>query len=66
MGAVDTDMMAGYDGPKLTPADVVTAALDGLEAGAVEVLVDETARQAKAALTLDPTARLAAFTAAVS
>jgi NAD(P)-dependent dehydrogenase (short-subunit alcohol dehydrogenase family) len=60
MGAVDTDMMQGYDGPKITTADVVSAALDGLEAGSLEVLVDETARQVKAGLSLDPAERYAA------
>jgi NAD(P)-dependent dehydrogenase (short-subunit alcohol dehydrogenase family) len=53
-GAADTDMMAGYEGPLLDPADVVRAALDGLAAGAVEVLVDDWSRAAKAGLAEDP------------
>jgi NAD(P)-dependent dehydrogenase (short-subunit alcohol dehydrogenase family) len=54
LGAADTDMMAGYEGPLLDPADVVRAALDGLAAGAVEVLVDDWSRAAKAGLAEDP------------
>ena len=54
LGAADTDMMAGYDGPLLEPADVVRAALDGLVAGSVEVLVDDWSRTVKAALAHDP------------
>jgi NAD(P)-dependent dehydrogenase (short-subunit alcohol dehydrogenase family) len=50
LGAADTDMMAGFDIPKLDPADAVRAALDGIEAGAREVLADETSARAKAAL----------------
>ena len=56
MGAVDTDMMAGIDVDKLNPADVVRAALDGLEAGRLEVLVDDASRHVKAALAADPSA----------
>ena len=33
LSSTDTDMMAAYDIPKNDPADVVRAALDGLEAG---------------------------------
>jgi NAD(P)-dependent dehydrogenase (short-subunit alcohol dehydrogenase family) len=54
MGAVDTDMMAGFDIPKIDPLDVVTAALDGIEAGRLEVLVDDAAVSAKQLLSLDP------------
>jgi NAD(P)-dependent dehydrogenase (short-subunit alcohol dehydrogenase family) len=56
MGSVDTDMMAGYDVDKMDPADVVRAALDGIQAGALEILVDDVSRQVKAALALDPSA----------
>ncbi|WP_144720399.1 SDR family oxidoreductase [Agrococcus jejuensis] len=59
MGLVDTDMTAAYDAPKITVAQVVTAALDGLEHGDVEVLADEPAKAAKASLALEPTARYA-------
>ena len=54
LGAAATEMMAGYHGPLLAPADVVSAALDGLESGQVEVLVDDWSRTAKAGLAQDP------------
>lgn len=54
LGAADTDMMAGYEGALLDPADVVRAALDGLVAGEVEVLVDDWSRTAKAGVAEDP------------
>lgn len=54
LGAADTDMMSGYDGPLLDPADVVRIALDALAAGSVEVLVDDWSRTVKAALAHDP------------
>jgi NAD(P)-dependent dehydrogenase (short-subunit alcohol dehydrogenase family) len=66
MGAVDTDMTAGWDIERISPAEVVSAALDGIEAGALEVLVDDAARQAKGSLTLDPSKRYAALAASVS
>jgi NAD(P)-dependent dehydrogenase (short-subunit alcohol dehydrogenase family) len=56
MGAVDTDMMAGFDIDKLDPAEVVRAALDGIQAGQLEILVDDASRQVKAALAADPAA----------
>jgi NAD(P)-dependent dehydrogenase (short-subunit alcohol dehydrogenase family) len=59
MGMVDTDMTAGWDIPKITPAAAVTAALDALEAGQSEVLVDDTARFVKSTLGLDPAERYA-------
>lgn len=54
LGSTDTDMMAGWDVPKNDPADVVRAALDGVESGALEVLVDDAAHQSKAALAAAP------------
>jgi short-subunit dehydrogenase len=61
MGPVDTDMGAqvGSGLDMMSPAEVVTAALDGLEAGAVEVLTDDLTREFKAALTADPAERYA-------
>jgi short-subunit dehydrogenase len=53
VGAVDTDMMAGWDVEKNDPSDVVRAALDGLETGKLEVLADAVSRQIKAALAAD-------------
>lgn len=56
VGAVDTELMAGYDGPKVDPAEVVRAALDGVEAGSLEVIVDEWSAMIKASLAGDPAA----------
>ncbi|MHA3703241.1 SDR family oxidoreductase [Jatrophihabitans sp. YIM 134969] len=64
MGYVDTDMAANVTAPKSTPAQIVTAALDALEAGEAEVLADDTARAVKAGLSLPAEQRYAAFTAA--
>ncbi|MCS6548576.1 SDR family oxidoreductase [Curtobacterium flaccumfaciens pv. flaccumfaciens] len=50
LGAADTDMMDGYEGPKVDPADVARAALDGVERGAAEVVVDDWSRMVKASL----------------
>ncbi|MWV57709.1 SDR family oxidoreductase [Rathayibacter sp. VKM Ac-2754] len=50
VGYVDTPMAAGADGPKASPADVVGQTYDGLEAGAFEVLADDTSRQVKSGL----------------
>ena len=50
VGYVDTDMAAHVDGPKSTPEDVAAQALDGIEAGAFEVLADDLTRQVKAGL----------------
>jgi NAD(P)-dependent dehydrogenase (short-subunit alcohol dehydrogenase family) len=47
---VDTDMTSGIDAPKSSPRDVALAALDGIESGAHEVLVDDITRQVKSAL----------------
>ncbi|MGY1856465.1 SDR family oxidoreductase [Modestobacter sp. SYSU DS0290] len=54
LGAADTDMMAGYTGPMSDPADVVRTALDGVQAGDWEVLVDDWSRGVKASLARDP------------
>jgi NAD(P)-dependent dehydrogenase (short-subunit alcohol dehydrogenase family) len=54
LGAADTDMMAGYDGPLIDPRSVAVASLDGVEAGAIEVLVDDWSRLVKASLANDP------------
>lgn len=63
VGYVDTDMTAGVDAPKSAPADVVRQVLDGLEAGASEVLADDTARQVRAGLHLPVDERYAPFLA---
>jgi len=54
VGSVDTDMGAGYDGPKSAPADVVRVALDGVRAGRLEVLADDWTAMIKASLAGDP------------
>lgn len=47
-------MSARFESPKLPPAEVVRAALNGVEAGDWEVLVDDWSRTVKAALADDP------------
>ena len=54
ISATDTDMMAGWDIPKNDPADVVRAALDGIAAGAWEVIGDEDIAVTKRGLSEDP------------
>ncbi|ACZ23589.1 short-chain alcohol dehydrogenase [Sanguibacter keddieii DSM 10542] len=50
VGYVDTAMAAHADGPKMAPDDLVTAVLDGVEAGAHEVVADELSAAVKAGL----------------
>jgi NAD(P)-dependent dehydrogenase (short-subunit alcohol dehydrogenase family) len=50
---VDTDMTAGLDAPKSDSRDVAAAALDGIEAGAHEVLADDTTRWVKSQVSGD-------------
>jgi short-subunit dehydrogenase len=45
MAYVDTDLTRGFEVPKTSPEDIVSRALDGLEAGLDEVLADELTRQ---------------------
>jgi NAD(P)-dependent dehydrogenase (short-subunit alcohol dehydrogenase family) len=53
-GVIDTEMGAAFtDLPKVSPQGVVDQALDGIEAGAEEVLCDERTRSVKAALPHD-------------
>lgn len=63
MGYVDTDMTAAVEAPKAAPADVVRQVLDGLEAGALEILADQTARDVRAALDRPVEERYAPFAA---
>jgi NAD(P)-dependent dehydrogenase (short-subunit alcohol dehydrogenase family) len=51
MAFVDTDLVRALDGPKSSPDEIVARALDGLEAGLLEVLADERTRLVKAGLT---------------
>jgi NAD(P)-dependent dehydrogenase (short-subunit alcohol dehydrogenase family) len=52
VGYVDTDMTVGVEAPKSVPADVIRTVLDGVEAGALEVLADDMTRSVKANLHL--------------
>ena len=54
LSATDTEMMAGWDLPMNDPADVVRAALDGIQAGQLEVLADDDSVRSKADLSADP------------
>jgi len=50
VGFVDTDLAAGIEGDKIPPQTVATSALDALEAGQSEAVVDEISRGVKSAL----------------
>jgi NAD(P)-dependent dehydrogenase (short-subunit alcohol dehydrogenase family) len=53
-GLVDTDMTAGIDFPKIAPETLITQALDALEKGDIEALVDDHTRAQKATLARFP------------
>jgi NAD(P)-dependent dehydrogenase (short-subunit alcohol dehydrogenase family) len=53
VGFVDTDLTATLDTDKIPPAAVAESALDALEAGAAEAVVDELSRTVKAGLSDD-------------
>ena len=50
VGYMDTDMAAHVDGPKSDPGVIANLALDGVEAGAPEIVADEVSRTVRAAL----------------
>ncbi|MDW8803312.1 SDR family oxidoreductase [Streptomyces scabiei] len=50
VGYMDTDMVRDVDAAKSGPADIARIAVDGIAAGAYEILADSAARQAQAAL----------------
>ena len=54
LGAADTDIMAGYDGPKIDPQEVPRESLDGLCEDSIEVIVDDWTAMVKASLAEDP------------
>ncbi|MFI5663543.1 SDR family oxidoreductase [Streptomyces sp. NPDC051684] len=54
LGLADTDMAAGWPVAKLAPSDLADAALDGVAAGAAEVLADQWSRDVKSRLPLAP------------
>jgi NAD(P)-dependent dehydrogenase (short-subunit alcohol dehydrogenase family) len=56
MGYVDTDMTTNIDAPKANAHDIAVAALDGVEAGAHEVLADDLTRWVKSQLSSDVSA----------
>lgn len=49
-GFIDTDLARGFEAPKISPESVVRQTFDAVEAGALEVLVDEPSRQVHKAL----------------
>ena len=51
-GFIDTDMMAAFPGPKLSPRAVADAALAEIGQGAQEVLIDDMSQKAKSASAL--------------
>jgi hypothetical protein len=63
IGYMDTDMAAGVDAPKASPDDVAAQALAGVEAGAFEVLADDTSRYVRGGLSGDLTALYPALVA---
>ena len=56
VGFVDTDLTAGLEGPKVSAATVADSALDALEAGEPEAVVDDVSRAVKAGLSDDQNA----------
>ena len=50
VGLVDTDLAVGIEGDKIPPQTVAKSALDALEAGQSEAVVDEFSRGVKSAL----------------
>jgi len=54
LGLADTDMAAGVDGPKTDAAVVVRTILSGVDAGDLEVIVDDWSAMVKASLAKDP------------
>ena len=66
VGYMDTDMAAGVDAPKASPDDVAGQALAAVEAGAFEVLADDTSRYVRGALSADLTALYPTLTSAPS
>ena len=53
VGYMDTDMTAGITAPKSDPVAVAHQTLDGIEAGAHEVLGDDVSRRVRSALSGD-------------
>jgi NAD(P)-dependent dehydrogenase (short-subunit alcohol dehydrogenase family) len=66
VGYMDTDMAAGVEAPKASPDDVAAQALAGVEAGAFEVLADDTSRYVRGALSADLSALYPALASTTS
>jgi NAD(P)-dependent dehydrogenase (short-subunit alcohol dehydrogenase family) len=66
VGYMDTDMAAGVEAPKASPDDVAAQALAGVEAGAFEVLADDTSRYVRGGLSADLTALYPALVSTTS
>jgi len=56
LGAADTDIASGYDGPKIDPREVPRLSFDGLATGSIEVIVDDWTAMVKESLAGDPAA----------
>jgi NAD(P)-dependent dehydrogenase (short-subunit alcohol dehydrogenase family) len=54
LGYADTEMIAHMDVPKVHPSEVASLALDGLQNGSSEVLVDDVTRYVRGLLAGDP------------
>lgn len=50
VGFMDTDMTAGLQAPKSSPADIARIAIDGIEAGLYEIVADDISRQVQQGL----------------
>lgn len=61
LGLADTDMAKAIEGPKTDPAVVARTTLDAVEAGDLEVVVDEWSAMVKASLAEDPRTFYAQF-----
>jgi NAD(P)-dependent dehydrogenase (short-subunit alcohol dehydrogenase family) len=66
LGMADTDMSAGLSGDKIAPLALADIALDGIEAGAAEILADDWSRSIKASLAEDPAVFYPRLAAALS
>ena len=69
LGLADTEMSAALSGDKIAPLALADIALDGIEAGAAEILADDWSRSIKGFLAEDPAVvypRLAAALSAIA
>jgi NAD(P)-dependent dehydrogenase (short-subunit alcohol dehydrogenase family) len=53
VGYIDTEMAAAVTAPKIPAAEVARLAVDGIEAGTLEILADDVSRRVKAGLSAD-------------